>query len=112
MNNTYNTTETCSAAPAKAEPLRMWELSRSDLADMLQHNTKALDQMVKRYNAVLADKTALEEENRKLRNEISAMRETQCYRSKSATDAISIVMKALNEYNLMIEIEPRKTWDE
>lgn len=116
---------------------RVWELSRAELCDILEQNTKSLNNMVQRYNLVLADKMALEEENSVLREQMKAeqaetrrlrderdrlLNEVAYYASRSDhvqsvdgnqnADPLTVVLKALHDYNLAMHIEPRRMWDE
>lgn len=102
------------------EVTRLRDLTRDQLCDILEANTKTLNGMVKKYNALLIERNELQDENaglRKLRDELIKENErlrNECmwYHRNRGTDVAVAILKAVADNNMQVHIEPRKVWDE
>ena len=106
------------------EVTRLRDLTRDQLCDILEANTKTLNGMVKKYNALLTERNELQDENAVLRKVRDALQEGNCkltdecmwYRQnkekQNGADVIVAILKAVADNNMQIHIEPRKVWDE
>lgn len=106
------------------EVTRLRDLTRDQLCDILEANTKTLNGMVRKYNALLTERNGLQDENAELRKAYDElhqenerlMNECQWYRrnreKQNGSDVIVAILKAVADNNMQIHIEPRKVWDE
>ena len=100
------------------EILRIRDITKDQLCDILENNTKTLNNMVRKYNAVLHDFTMLQDENRELRQKNERLiqekqkNERLIQEKQNGTGALVAILKAVADNNMQIHIEPRKVWDE
>ena len=106
------------------ETVRVRDLTSDQLCGILEANTKTLNGMVQKYNALLNERNELLDENVALRKERDDLRdqngklinECQWYHlnreKRNSTDAVVAILKAVADNNMQIHIEPRRLYDE
>ena len=106
------------------EAVRVRDLTRDQLCGILEANTKTLNGMVQKYNALLNERNELLDENVELRKAYDEshqenerlVNECMSYRlnreKQNGTDAVVAILKAVADNNMQIHIEPRRLYDE